>query len=132
MLNKIKLEIEKESCRFDCPDYYGVIFVHPDDVDDVVELMKPYTKDVNIQRKRITLKSDGVFKVSTVQGDHPHHDYAGLEITSTLISLDCFGKYELPDHKYVKVGTVGCEQFIMYMTSRGRSRSKYHSHMILF
>lgn len=129
-MNKIKLEIEKESYRFNCPNYQGVIFVHPEEVKTTLFLLKTYG---TLSVKGVSLSCGGNLKVSTVEGVHPQYNYSGWELTSTLISLDCFGKYDNSLGEYKKVGSVGCEEFIMYMASRsGRSPSKHHAHLLLF
>lgn len=141
--DKIKFEIEKESTRFVCPDYQGVIFVHPDDVKYTMEVMLPYTEKFNLRSKEVTLKDGGMFKVATVEGSVPHHNYVGCLLASVLISNDCFGKTLLEEvssdkrdysaYTFTKVGTVSPSEFILYMNSRCRcSPSQFHSHMVLF
>lgn len=125
-MNNIKLEIEKESYRFNCPNYQGVIFVHPEDIKNTLKVLEPYADRLNIKSCMVTLKCGGRIKVSTVEGESPQFNYSGRELTSVLIDTNCFGKYK-------KVGTVDTSNFILYMSSRcNRSRSKHHSHLLLF
>ena len=125
--NNIKYEIEKESSRFVCPNYQGVIFVHPDDVGYTVNTMLPYTESLKVQRNTVTLKRGGSFIIRTAGGKQPHFDYAGMQLTSVLLSMDCFGKYM---EEYV--GTVSPSEFIPYVCSRLHGNSQFHSHMVIF
>jgi hypothetical protein len=114
-------ELKLESKRWDCRDYSGVIFVHPDDVEWLVEY---------IESNYGNLK--GVLKVCTIEQPHPHYYHAGCRYTYILIDTYCFGKpNKVEPTEYDKVGRVSPSDFIPYMGTRLHPRANEHSRMVI-
>lgn len=133
MCDKIKLEVEKESYRFNDKDYHGVLFVHPYDVEESYKILKGLgAVKLEYQNGEITFPSGATMLVKTLEScrSNPAHDYAGYELTTVMINFDCFGKYD-SESNYKSI-TYSPAEFIGYMTTRLRSQSKHHSHMVLF
>ena len=123
LYEELKIEIEK---AINCEYYSGVVFVHPDDLEDVVEVAKGYTvfQKYDPKRKTFTFDSGACLILDNLErngsGRYPHFDYAGCQLTSILIHCQCFNGYKGNN-----------DNFIMYMLSRNRSQSKFSSRVVI-
>ncbi|WOZ53755.2 hypothetical protein [Vibrio phage VRU] len=129
-MEKIIAELEFESLRWNDVDYYGVVFVHPEDKSSLLEtIYGNYDCAVNTQKHLVRFKNGGRLKVASLDRDHPHYDYAGAQLTTVIIDTNCFGKYEGGD--FVKVSNVSSSEFIMYMMTRARSKADVYSRTVI-
>ena len=138
-LQTIRTMLEEDKHRWDCPDYCGVVVVHPDLVEYVVEMIKAnfdnYVVSLKVQRKQFTLKSGGSLTIthmeSVVYGTtrRAWHNHVGMEYTSVMFSHTWWGGDELRTVKYpLGECRTNC---ITYMMSQLRSRSKYVSKFVM-
>jgi hypothetical protein len=121
---ELDIEVEKASS---CDKYYGLVFVHPEDVELVVRyVFNLHDCEYDYKLKQFRFNGGGVLKVDTIErgGSAPHHNYAGECLTTIIIHNDCFGKYD-SNFKFECVNpNNNREEFIMYMLTRNRSESK--------
>lgn len=129
-LRGLFFELKQEITKLgDCEKYQGIVFLHPEDLDFVVEFVKKEqpSLEYNTLSKRFTGVSGGILSITTlsrVKDTSSHYNYSGCEFTSVIVHNHCFGKYI--DTHFVKVNVnTKLEEFIPFMITRNRSESKY-------
>lgn len=128
LFNELAVEYTK---MFD-PSYTGLVVVHPDDVDGIIEFLTSSSDIVIEQRKygaNLEVKDGGNLYVRTATADNWHFNHAGMQYTTVIVSADHGGKCIFDANgefkEFVKVCNVRPSESIPYMLSRLRSQSKY-------
>jgi len=130
LFEELKVELRKAS---ECKDYYGIVFVHPDDVGSVVRYISNLCNaECNPLRRTFRFEDGGKLMINTLERDnssHPQYDYAGCGLTTILVHGNCFGKYTKGE--YISVNDPSnTNDFILYMMSRNRSQSKFPARFV--
>ena len=139
---KLAFELQQESVRWRDDNYFGVIFVHPDDKEDVVNyVFDNYLCKLNHKRSELTFNEgyNGKLKIATLEDSYPdsvrlpQHDYGGYVITTCIIDTEALGKYKDGNLIPVNEKLKGCDRdnFFMFMLSRLRTRFDCHPRMII-
>ena len=137
-LQTILTMLEEDKHRWDCPDYCGVVVVHPDLVEDTLSLVSvEFSGDVASLRtggwNTFTLKGGGRLTVTHMESEkgtirRAEHDHAGMQYTSIMFHMPFAGGYG--DLRRVVTGE-GISNCFMYMMTRLRSESKYASKFVM-
>lgn len=139
---KPAFELQQESLRWKGDDYFGVVFVHPDDKEDVVDyIFDNYLCKLNHKRSELTFMGaySGKLRVVTLEDNHPEnrrlpqHDYGGYEITTCIIDTEALGKHKNGDFVPVneKLKGYNRDNLFMFMMSRMRTRVNSHPRMVV-
>lgn len=131
-------ELIVESAKIYDPNYIGLVVVHPDDVDSVVEFMRNVSSDMVIEQKKygatLKVKEGGEMHVRTATSDNWHFNHAGMQYTTIIISAGHKGKcvFDVDDSfkEFVNVCNVKLSESIPYMISRLRSQSKHPERLV--
>lgn len=122
----IELHNELLSGRLLDPEYVGVVFAPVEEHDGLIKLVKSTLNGTfNEKRKEFKTQEGARLKVADAVGDNPHYDYAGLHLTTVIISDSVF--YD--DNLNLRVNNP--RDFILYMNTRLRSRSNNHERLVL-
>jgi hypothetical protein len=112
--------------------YYGVVFAHKDDHDDIFKLinitLNGKFKVRNNKIDKFIAKSGAVLEVRD-EGDGTNkwlHNYGGTHITTVIISSDM-----LFDNKHLGNRIPDTQHFIMYMCTRLRKIGNCHTRMVV-
>lgn len=138
-MKQLFTELLTELPKLEDSEYWGLVVVHPDDVDEIIEFICNSVNDnlnvsatVNHKYNDITVK--GKIKVATAESENWQFNHAGMQYTTLLINLEAFGKavYD-SDGNYLDYKPVGVnsEHGFPYMISRMRSASKYLPRMVI-
>ena len=139
-LKTIHTMLEEDKHRWDCPDYCGVVVVHPDLVEDTLSLISVnFSDEVKSLRlggwNKFSLQGGGRLTITHMERvpdgtqRRAEHDHAGMEYTSIMFSTAWWGGSDLRNVNYpLGECRTNC---ITYMMSRLRSRSKYVSKFVM-
>ncbi len=143
-MEKIEKMLQDDSCRWDCPEYNGVIFVHPDQVEYTIDyLCVVYSDRVNgLKSSNHSWNKVGLYgggellvthlgPVGLIQDNRlAAHDHAGCRYTSVMLSLDVAGgPSDLRTIPCLLNGKVF--KNIEYLMTRMQSKSKYFSKFVM-
>ena len=138
-MKQLFTELLIEIPKLEDPKYWGLVVVHPDDVEEVIEFIcDRVNNDLNlsatVNHKYNDIKVVGEIKVGTAEAKDWQFNHAGMQYTTVLINLEAFGKSVFDsDGNYVDYNPVGekSEQGIHYMISRLRTESKHLQRMVI-
>ncbi len=140
-LDNIKQMILEDSHRWQCPNYSGVVVVHPDMVEDVISMICVEHPDKIETYKKGSFWKDFKFKgggdltvshMESPEGTHrkAEHNHAGCQYTSVMFSEAFAGRFQqlrqLPN--LVDGENISC---MAYMMSRNRSESEHPSKFVM-
>lgn len=124
-------ELDIESSRWDDKNYYGVVFVHPDDRGHVVDYLQSF-ENVNVDQTEtqtvVVFSSGAHLKILNVNQRY----ICGYEFTTVIISRSSFGRFDADRFKFKPVDElVDPDTLIADFSKRLRSCSKYPSRMVI-
>jgi hypothetical protein len=133
-MRPIVKEVHEEllSGRLLDPNYYGVVFAHKHDHDDIFKLIHTTLNGkfrvLNSKMDSFIAKSGAVLKVRD-EGDGTNkwlHNYGGMQLTTVIISNDM-----LFDRVHLENRIPDPQHFIMYMCARLRKIGNCHTRMVV-
>lgn len=129
-MRAILKEVQHEVCsgRLLDPKYYGVVFAHEDDHNDIIDLIT-YTISGNMKENhKEFIASSGARLCIIDEGNHIEkwlHNHGGAHYTTVILSKNMLVDKEfnsrIPD----------VQKFIMYMNSRLRAVADLHTRMVI-
>lgn len=141
-MKQLFTEILTEIPKLEDSAYDGLVVVHPDDVEEVVdfivyEIAMHYGIDAIVNEKYKYITVNGRIHVGTTENDNWHFNHAGMQYATVLIDLCAFDKHIFDsDGNYIESVPVnknnkdrGFE--FGYMASRLRTRSSYSPRMVI-
>lgn len=141
-MKQLFTEISTEIPKLEDSEYCGLIVVHPDDVQAVIDFIVYaaaiyYGMGVVVNEKYKYTTVNGRIHVGTTENDNWQFNHAGMQYATILIDLGAFDKIIFDfDGNYLDSIPVnknnkdrGFE--FGYMVSRLRSNSKYNPRMVI-
>lgn len=127
-MNPVAIELHNEllSGRLLDPEYVGVVFAPAEEHEGLIKIVKSTLNGTfNEQRKELKTQEGARLKIADAVDDNPHYDYAGLQLSTVIISQDI--RYDKDYNNRMGNFT----EFVMYMNSRLRTSANMHTCLVL-
>ena len=122
----IELHNELLSGRLLYTEYVGVLFAPVEEHEELIKIVKSTLNGTfNEAWKEFKTQEGARIRVADAAGDNPHYNYAGLQLSTVIISEDI--RYDNDyNHKMDNF-----TEFVMYMNSRLRTKANMHTRLVL-
>lgn len=122
----IELHNELLSGRLLDPEYVGVVFAPVEEHEGLIKIVKSTLNGIfNEKWNEFKTQEGATIQIADAVGDNPHYDYAGLQLSTVIVSEDI--RYDNDyNHKMDNF-----TEFVMYMNSRLRTKANMHTRLVL-